>query len=199
MHGEEYAATNDRGGCARFACYTEPISTNPAPMMRLRFLPLWLLLTLTALLVGCAGQRTDSQSQRETPISREDLNNPYWVKQILYAQYNEWKTVKYKPGGLSKGGVDCSGFVYLTFDARLGIKLPRSTDAQVNTGPTIAPRDLVPGDLVFFKTGKNTRHVGIYIEEGKFLHASTEKGVMISKLNDEYWARAYWKSIRIKA
>lgn len=167
--------------------------------MHLRSFSLLLVLALSALLVGCAGQRIDSQSQRETPIQQEDLNNPRWVKQILYAQYNEWKTVKYKPGGLSKGGVDCSGLVYLTFDARLGIKLPRSTDAQVNTGPTIATRDLVPGDLVFFKTGKNTRHVGIYIEDGKFLHASTEKGVMISRLDDEYWARTYWKSIRIKA
>lgn len=159
--------------------------------------PLVLALILTALLAGCAGQRTDSQSQREA-IQQESLNNPRWVKQILYTQYNEWKTVKYKAGGLSKGGVDCSGFVYLTFDARLGIKLPRSTDEQVNAGATIAVRDLVPGDLVFFKTGKNVRHVGIYLEEGKFLHASTEKGVMISKLDDEYWARTYWKSIRIK-
>ncbi len=104
--------------------------------MRLRLFPLLLLLMLGALLAGCAGQRTDSQSQRETPVAREDLNNPRWVKQILYAQYDEWHTVKYKPGGLSKGGVDCSGFVYLTFDARLGIKLPRSTDEQVNTGAT---------------------------------------------------------------
>ena len=125
--------------------------------MRLRSLPLIALLTLFALLAGCAGQRTDSTSQRETPIQREDLSNPRWVKQILYAQYNDWKTVKYKAGGLSKAGVDCSGLVYLTLDARLGVKLPRSTDEQVNVGTPIAARDLIPGDLVFFKTGKNTR------------------------------------------
>ena len=172
-----------------------------APLiMRLRWfplpLPLALVLTLTALLAGCAGQRIDSQAPRE--MQQENLSNSRWVKQTLYAQYNEWKMVKYRAGGLSKGGVDCSGFVYLTFDARLGIKLPRSTDEQVNAGATIAVRDLAPGDLVFFKTGKNVRHVGIYLEEGKFLHASTEKGVMISKLDDEYWARTYWKSVRIK-
>ncbi len=167
--------------------------------MRLRSPLIVSLLLLTALLAGCAGQRMDTQSQRETPVERESLANPRWVKQILYAQYNDWKTVKYKAGGLSKAGVDCSGLVFLTFDTRLGIKLPRSTDEQVNVGAAIEPRDLIPGDLVFFKTGKNTRHVGIYIEGRKFLHASTEKGVMISSLDDEYWARTYWKSVRVKA
>ena len=85
------------------------------------------------------------------------------------------------------------------YDRRLGIKLPRSTDEQINVGAEIPQNKLVPGDLVFFKTGKSIRHVGIYIEERKFLHSSTEKGVMISSLDDQYWARAYWKSIRVKS
>lgn len=166
--------------------------------MRLRSLPCVALIVLMALLVGCAGQRIDSQAPAASN-QREDLRNASWVKQILYSQYNEWKTVKYKAGGLSKAGVDCSGLVFLTFDTRLGIKLPRSTDEQVTVGTPIASRDLNAGDLVFFKTGKNIRHVGIYIEDGKFLHASTEKGVMISNLDDQYWARTYWKSMRIKS
>lgn len=155
------------------------------------------LIVLAALLSGCSSNHPISGPTPEQ--QRLDLSNPSWVKQTLYAQYDEWRAVKYKIGGLSKSGVDCSGFVFLTYDSRFSIKLPRSTDEQVNTGPEISQNKLVPGDLVFFKTGKTIRHVGIYIEDRKFLHASTEKGVMISTLDDQYWARTYWKSVRVKS
>ena len=152
---------------------------------------------VTALMNGCANYRSPIATPApEQP--RLDLSNPDWVKQVLYSQYGEWRSVKYKSGGLSKKGIDCSGFVYTTFDARFAIKLPRSTDEQVNVGPEIPQTKLSPGDLVFFKTGKSIRHVGIYIEDRKFVHASTEKGVMISSLDDKYWARNYWKSVRVK-
>lgn len=165
-------------------------------MQKIR-LALTTLLILTALLSGCSSNRPVSTIPAEQPPL--DLSNPHWVKETLYAQYGEWRSVKYKAGGLSKNGVDCSGFVFLTYDSRFSIKLPRSTDAQVNTGAEISQSKLVPGDLVFFRTGKTTRHVGIFIEDRKFLHASTEKGVMISSLDDQYWSRAYWKSIRVPA
>jgi len=119
------------------------------------------------------------------------------VKQVLYAQYNEWKHVRYRSGGMSKGGIDCSGFVYTTFATELHTSLPRSTSGQVRAGHEISPRDLAAGDLVFFRIGKSTRHVGIYIEDRKFLHASTKKGVMISNLDDRYWKRSYWTSRRV--
>jgi cell wall-associated NlpC family hydrolase len=153
------------------------------------------LLFIAALLSGCSSTRFE---QTEAPVLF-DLSNSVWVKQMLYSQYEQWKTVKYKSGGMSKDGVDCSGFVSLTYDTRLGIKLPRSTDEQVNLGAPINQNDLIAGDLVFFKTGKVTRHVGIYLEDGKFLHASTEKGVMISRMDDAYWAKAYWKAVRVKS
>lgn len=164
-------------------------------MYKIRFL-LTSLLIFAALLSGCSSNRPVSSIPAEQ--QRLDLTNPQWVKEILYAQYGEWRSVKYKGGGLSKSGVDCSGFVYLTFDARFSIKLPRSTDEQINAGAEIPQSKLVPGDLVFFKTGKSLRHVGIYIEDRKFVHASTEKGVMISSLDDQYWSHAYWKSVRVK-
>ena len=169
---------------------------NPALRIAPHKLALLALLYLFALLSGCTSHPTlEPTSPGET---RNDLSNPYWVKQMLYSQYDQWKAVKYKAGGLSREGVDCSGFVYLTYDARLGIRLPRSTDEQVNIGIAVEQQDLLPGDLVFFRTGKSTRHVGIYLEQRKFLHASTEKGVMISSLDDQYWSRTYWKSVRIK-
>jgi cell wall-associated NlpC family hydrolase len=61
----------------------------------------------------------------------------------------------------------------------------------------VALDELQTADLVFFKTGWKTRHVGIYIGEGQFLHASTSRGVMISSLDNPYWQRHYWTSRRV--
>jgi cell wall-associated NlpC family hydrolase len=119
------------------------------------------------------------------------------VSSALHTQYNGWQGTPYRLGGLSKKGIDCSGFVYLTFKQRFGITLPRTTKAQVKQGDKISRRKLKPGDLVFFKTGWRTRHVGIYIGNGKFLHASTSKGVIISKLDNVYWKKKYWRAQRI--
>jgi cell wall-associated NlpC family hydrolase len=120
------------------------------------------------------------------------------IRQALYSQYEEWKHVRYRAGGLSKNGVDCSGFVFLTFDSRFAISLPRSTTEQVRVGREVTQRELTAGDLVFFRTGMFQRHVGIYLENRRFLHASTEKGIMISSLDDHYWSRAYWTSRRVR-
>lgn len=120
------------------------------------------------------------------------------VRSALYSQYGEWRGTKYRLGGMSKQGVDCSGFVYLTYRSRFGITLPRTTRHQSNQGVAVSPRALRPGDLVFFKTGPNKRHVGIYVEDRKFLHASSSKGVMLSSLDNKYWTNAYWTARRIE-
>ncbi|MGH8762807.1 MAG: NlpC/P60 family protein, partial [Nitrosospira sp.] len=75
--------------------------------------------------------------------------------------------------------------------------LPRSTEFQAELGEDIGKAQLRAGDLVFFKTGISVRHVGVYLEGGRFLHASTSKGVMISRLNESYWKSAYWKAKRL--
>ena len=76
--------------------------------------------------------------------------------------------------------------------------MPRSTEHQSKTGQTIQQEQLRAGDLVFFKTGIFTRHVGMYIDMGNFLHVSTRKGVMISNLEDPYWNDTYWKANRVQ-
>ena len=119
------------------------------------------------------------------------------VKSELYAQYQAWKSVGYRHGGMSKNGVDCSGFVHVTYRDRFGISLPRKTSRIAKEGIQIMQRDLIAGDLVFFKTGTFTQHVGMYLEKGKFLHASTSEGVTISKLDSQYWKRCFWQARRI--
>jgi len=120
------------------------------------------------------------------------------VRSSLYHQYGEWKGTKYRIGGMSKQGVDCSGFVYLTYRSKFGITLPRTTRHQSTQGVAVSRQALRPGDLIFFKTGWNKRHVGIYVEDRKFLHASSSKGVILSSLDNQYWTNTYWTARRIE-
>lgn len=115
----------------------------------------------------------------------------------LLEQYKEWKGVTYKYGGNSKKGIDCSAFVQNTFRTKLNIKIPRTTKLQSQVGKEISMENIEIGDLVFFKTGFRTRHVGIYLGEGKFLHASTKRGVTISRLDNPYYVDSFWKIVRV--
>ena len=101
--------------------------------------------------------------------------------------YEEWHGVPYKYGGISKDGVDCSGFVKNLYSQIYNINLPRNTTSQMKDGERIDYFERAMGDLVFFKTGTNTYHVGVYYENDNFIHASTSKGVMMSNLNETYW------------
>ena len=97
--------------------------------------------------------------------------------------------VPYVFGGESEYGFDCSGFTSVTF-AQLGIKLPRPADAQFDAGKPVAHPNV--GDLVFFTTYlPGPSHVGIYIGNDKFIHASCSHGVTVSSLHDEYFASRY--------
>ncbi len=158
------------------------------------------LLFFLVLLSACGTIADGNRTRKDTPppLKNVHLSNSAAVKKALYSQFKEWKSVRYKMGGLSKNGVDCSGFVYLTYLSKFGFKLPRTTKLQIDAGRKISQNNLKAGDLVFFKTGLYKRHVGIYLEKRKFMHASTSKGVIISSLDDYYWSKKYWKSIRVK-
>ena len=96
-------------------------------------------------------------------------------------------------GGMTKSGVDCSGFVYNVYKDVYGISLPRnSQDMETVVEPINDKSKLKEGDLVFFngRSGK-VNHVGIYIKDDTFVHTSTSRGVMISNLNEKYWANIY--------
>ena len=114
----------------------------------------------------------------------------------LYDFYAKWEGVRYKLGGESMTGIDCSAFIQKAFEEKLALEMPRTTLLQAKVGKEVSKNELELGDLVFFKTGK-TKHVGIYMEIGKFMHASTSNGVTISELNNSYFAKNYWKAQRI--
>jgi cell wall-associated NlpC family hydrolase len=128
--------------------------------------------------------------------SNESVNNA-----VDYAK--TFKGVRYKYGGTTKKGIDCSGLVYTAFKKE-NINVPRTTKDLSKTGKWIDVNDVQEGDLLFFATKKNSRsvnHVGIvttsrtgYVE---FIHASTSKGVMISNLAERYWYLSYVQARRI--
>lgn len=130
-------------------------------------------------------------------IIPEETISPQKLLEKLLAQHQEWKGTRYRMGSLSKTGVDCSGFVLLTFRNQFSIELPRSTRDQHKLGQDVKRDQLTVGDLVFFHTGRYD-HVGIYLENDQFLHASTRAGVKISKLSDAYWKTRYWKAKRLE-
>ncbi len=153
-----------------------------------------LLLAVTiAILTACSG------SQYSAIKYKGQLNDPIMVIALLSEQQYEWAGTPYRIGGQSRNGIDCSGFVQKTFMDRFDIPLPRMTKDQAKYGHFIEKEDIQTGDLVFFKTGRgpNGYHVGIYVKEDKFLHASTKGGVIYSSLNSPYWKNAYWQARRI--
>lgn len=119
------------------------------------------------------------------------------TESLLERAHSEWKGTPYVLGGYSSSGVDCSRFVNIVFDEYFGKELPTNTRTQLNVGNGIRRSAIQTGDLIFFRTGRKTLHVGIAMDEKKFLHASTSSGVTISKLNKKYWANRYLAARRV--
>ncbi|PHM67222.1 lipoprotein [Xenorhabdus stockiae] len=134
-----------------------------------------------------------SQDEFETLVKNLD------IKSKILNQYADWKGVAYRLGGNTKRGIDCSAFVQRTFHDQFGMALPRSTSGQQSIGQTVSRTKLKAGDLVLFKTGVHRRHIGIYIGNNQFVHASTSSGVMVSKLTDTYWSKRYYGARRVLA
>jgi cell wall-associated NlpC family hydrolase len=105
---------------------------------------------------------------------------------------DEWYGTRYRLGGTDKNGIDCSAFAQSFLTAMYGIGITRTCREQYSESKRIKRSHLKEGDLVFFKTrGKTISHVGVYLRNNKFIHASTSSGIMISDLSDDYFARRY--------
>ncbi len=103
----------------------------------------------------------------------------------------------YQFGGTTPEAFDCSGYLQYVFKEN-GITIPRTADEQFKLGRNISTTDLVTGDLVFFETSAaGASHCGIYLGDGKFIHASTSKGVRIDELSSSYWRTHYYASKHI--
>ncbi|MCV6612357.1 MAG: NlpC/P60 family protein [Amphritea sp.] len=158
------------------------------------------MVVITQYLVGCAAPYSGPTQYRDTAQQAYPVSMPseqVEVRQALETQYRRWRGVPYQLGGSSKAGIDCSGFTQTTFYEQFNQPLPRTTEAQARLGQQVSAGELKAGDLVFFRTAVKVRHVGIYMGEGEFLHASTSRGVMISRLDNPYWQQHYWQARRL--
>lgn len=118
-------------------------------------------------------------------------------KMIDYIE--SWYGTPYRYGGTDHAGVDCSSFVQSFMTYIYALAVPRTSREQYANSKRISRKQLEEGDLVFFKTsGRTISHVGIYLRNNKFVHASTSLGVIISDLSEDYYDRRYAGAGRVK-
>lgn len=119
----------------------------------------------------------------------------------LYETASRWLGTPYRYGGASRSGTDCSGLVMQIYKAVYNKRVERnSAQIKEKNCTVIKKSQLRTGDLVFFATGKKNRinHVGIYLKDNKFIHASSSRGVMVNALDESYYRRTYVCSGRVK-
>lgn len=119
----------------------------------------------------------------------------------LYLEAANWMGVPYRLAGDTKRGTDCSGLTSQLYKKVYHTKLPRSTDGQKEESSKVARRNLREGDLVFFtssRSGRKVAHVGIYLKDEKFIHASTSSGVIVSRLDEKYYTRHWMSGGRVR-
>jgi lipoprotein Spr len=109
----------------------------------------------------------------------------------LFSLIDDWFGTPYRLGGSGKAGIDCSAFMQVMYTGVLGISLPRTAREQFNAVKKISRTELQEGDLVFFNTRGGVSHVGYYLTNNKFVHASSSNGVTISDLYDDYWSKRF--------
>ena len=154
--------------------------------------------------------RPEGENSEESVALAPELRNNHPLKKwrsedergMLVKVAKSFAGAPYRYGGDSVRGLDCSAFVKKIYEI-FEVQLPRSAREQYATGARIAHDDLTTGDLVFFRTKQRVAyptHVGIYIGENRFIHASSycRQGVKISSLSEDYYARRFIGAVRVK-
>lgn len=144
------------------------------------------------------GNKTEPPKTAEKPPVKPDAGKTGIANTSLKKEVDQWLGVPYKYGGTTKQGVDCSGFCGNVFKNVYQVTLGRSAQDIYDQSKPVARTGLKEGDLVFFKINSSrVSHVGIYLSDNKFVHASTSRGVMISDLGEAYWTKYYFASGRV--
>lgn len=170
--------------------------------MKINFKLFFILVGLTVIFSSCrtSAPRLDYQAlARASVLLGIDINLEDDHK--LYLEAADWIGAPYRGGGDSKRGTDCSGMVYQIYRKVYRIQVPRNTEELKNKSNKVAKRNLKEGDLVFFSSNRSRKrvaHVGIYLKSGKFIHSSTSRGVIVSRLNEDYYLRHWISGGRIR-
>lgn len=156
-----------------------------------------ILICSSTLLAGCSGfsrkpppPKSSAQFKEDTSVGTEGIS----IAAVGLVG------VPYRYGGNTpKGGFDCSGLIAYVYNNSVGIKLPRTIREMSRTGQSIQNQAPAPGDLVFFNTtGESYSHAGIYVGQGRFVHAPSKGGtVRLDRMSSPYWAARYTEARRI--
>jgi cell wall-associated NlpC family hydrolase len=161
-----------------------------------------LLAPLVFFLISCGSSRTKQHSiSKNVEKTTKSAHGAKATSIVDYAK--TFEGTRYKFGGTSKKGMDCSGLVYTAF-GKENISLPRVSRDMAKKGKRISLSQTTEGDLVFFRTSKNKtsiNHVGLVVEtrkgEIRFIHSTTSKGVIISSMREKYWGNAFVEARRL--
>jgi len=143
----------------------------------------------------------DDELDSKSSMKVEKSNYCYLTEQLLNVA-NDYQGIRYQWGGMSRSGMDCSGFVKNAFN-QFSIDLPRTSREMASRGERVSKSDAKPGDLIFFKNGGSRviNHVGIVIEvdgdDIKFIHSATSKGVSINSTKEPYYSRGFVQINRV--
>lgn len=159
------------------------------------------IITILSLFTGCGiAERTaqpDHNSDFRTQPAASVSTDRSSVTEQLYSAHSEWEGTPYVLGGSGMNGIDCSALTQNVLRDFFGVQIPRHTSEQLQAGKSVRRQAIRPGDLIFFRTGRDLLHVGIALENGDFFHASVSQGVMISNLSERYWGGRYIGARRV--
>ena len=160
-------------------------------MMLLKFKSVIILLVFGVLLSSCGVLKKQPQKAENNTIGN------------IVANAQKFEGTRYKFGGTTRSGMDCSGLIYVAFQKE-NVAIPRVSRAMAQEGVPVSKGRIKKGDLIFFKTKKRSfkiNHVGLVTRVDKqgvyFIHSTTSRGVITSSLNENYWNKAYVKARRV--
>ena len=161
-----------------------------------------LVLTAAALCLSIvAAAPSMAQDYADAPVyvaaSGSMLSSEARVASAFRRAHDDWSGTRYRYGGMSRSGIDCSALMLVWFRSLYGVALPRTAAQQATLGSRVSRSDLRAGDLVFFAQGSRISHVGVYVGNGEFANSASSRGVSIASLSDPYWATRYRTARRI--
>lgn len=177
-------------------------------MKRVKFILKSTVALLFVLTLSCEGNKskeTGKLSQADVELKKKyatqlGVEEKSITNLKLYRFVDEWYGVPYKYGGKTKSGVDCSGFASALLRDVYAISLAGSAQTMYESCDHVAEKNLQEGDLVFFKiNSKNVSHVGVYLQNRRFVHASTKRGITINNLDEAYYKKYFFKGGRPKS
>ena len=146
------------------------------------------ILLICLLIIGCQSTAR-FRAQRNKPVVQSGTVKVTDLESFVH----DWLGVPYKFGGNTRQGIDCSGFTSLAYQQCFHKSIPRKSSDQFEQGRRVAGRNLRTGDLLFFSNVRygNVDHVGIYLDDDRFAHATESDGVTISQLSEDYYAERF--------